>query len=53
MTPTVEELEDRALLTFGAAFELSSLTGANGFQINGEAVGDRSGWSNPVPKVAP
>ena len=30
---------------FGAALELSSLDGNNGFQINGEAAADRSGYS--------
>ena len=45
VAPKVEGLEDRSLLTFGAVFELASLTGANGFQINGEAAGDRSGRS--------
>jgi Ca2+-binding RTX toxin-like protein len=30
---------------FGAALELSSLDGNNGFQINGEAANDRSGYS--------
>ena len=33
------------MLTFGAVVELSSLTGPNGFQINGEAANDRSGRS--------
>src|SRR5215471_12311103 len=32
-------------LQFSAAFQLSSLNGANGFQINGEAAGDISGFS--------
>jgi hypothetical protein len=31
--------------TFGSVFELSSLDGTNGFQINGEAALDRSGYS--------
>ena len=39
---SLEPLEARTLLTFGAVFELSSLTGANGFQISGEATEDRS-----------
>ena len=43
--PSVEGLEDRALLTFGAVFELSGLTGANGFQISGEVASDLSGRS--------
>jgi FG-GAP repeat/RTX calcium-binding nonapeptide repeat (4 copies) len=30
---------------FGAVVDLSSLDGSNGFQINGEAAGDRSGFS--------
>jgi len=30
---------------FGATLELSSLDGTNGFQINGEAASDFSGWS--------
>jgi Ca2+-binding RTX toxin-like protein len=30
---------------FGATFELSSLDGANGFQINGEAASNHSGYS--------
>ena len=30
---------------FGATLEISSLDGANGFQINGEVPGDHSGWS--------
>ncbi len=33
------------LSRFGSVFELSTLTGTNGFQINGEAAGDRSGIS--------
>jgi hypothetical protein len=31
--------------TFGSVFELSSLNGTNGFQINGEAASDYSGRS--------
>ncbi len=30
---------------FGPAFDLGALTGSNGFRINGEAAGDRSGFS--------
>ncbi|PLX38238.1 MAG: hypothetical protein C0606_08460 [Hyphomicrobiales bacterium] len=30
---------------YSASIELSNLDGTDGFQINGEAVGDRSGWS--------
>ncbi len=30
---------------FAANIDLSSLNGSNGFQISGEAAGDRSGWS--------
>ena len=42
---SLEPLEARTLLTFGAVFELSSLTGADGFQISGEAAFDHSGYS--------
>jgi hypothetical protein len=31
--------------TFGSVFELSSLDGTNGLQINGEAADSRSGFS--------
>jgi FG-GAP repeat protein len=43
--PTVEGLEDRSLLTFGAVVELSGLTGADGFKISGVATDDYSGRS--------
>jgi hypothetical protein len=42
---SLEPLELRIAPAFGALLDLSALTGSNGFQINGEAAGDRSGFS--------
>ena len=41
----IEPLEARIAPAFSAVFDLSWLTGPNGFQINGEAAGDRAGFS--------
>src|SRR4029077_2864134 len=37
--------ENRPMTTFGTEFQLSSLDGTNGFQINGETSGDQAGFS--------
>ena len=42
---SIEPLESRIAPAFAPIFELSGLTGPNGFQINGEAAGDRAGFS--------
>jgi hypothetical protein len=42
---SLEPLELRIAPAFGAIFDLAALTGPNGFQINGEAAGDRAGFS--------
>ncbi len=41
----IEALESRIAPAFAAVINLSGLTGANGFQVNGEAAFDRSGFS--------
>lgn len=42
---SIEPLEARIAPAFAPIFELSGLIGPNGFQINGEAEGDRAGFS--------
>src|SRR5688500_4798167 len=42
---SIEPLESRIAPAFAPIFELSGLSGPNGFQINGQAAGDRAGFS--------
>lgn len=45
LASSLERLESRIAPAFGAIVELVALSGADGFQINGEAAGDGSGFS--------
>lgn len=45
LSSSIEPLELRIAPAFGAIVDLAGLTGPDGLQINGEAAGDRSGFS--------